>query len=76
MSNYIKFKAQDSSGRRLIGADIHAYILKQFDKNDHPDSIYYLLKHMGFSWITSRSKQSQQTQDNLKLKRSLRSLDI
>ncbi|PSU60476.1 winged helix-turn-helix domain-containing protein [Photobacterium phosphoreum] len=67
---------------RLIGADIHAYILKEFDKNDHPDSIYYLLKHMEFSWITSQSKhpkKSQQAQDNfknLKLKRSLRSLDI
>ncbi|MEC6816922.1 helix-turn-helix domain-containing protein [Photobacterium toruni] len=28
LSNYIKLKAQDSSGGRLIGADIHAYILK------------------------------------------------
>nr|WP_239998828.1 winged helix-turn-helix domain-containing protein [Photobacterium phosphoreum] len=57
-------------------------MLKEFDKNDHPDSIYYLLKHMEFSWITSQSKhpkKSQQAQDNfknLKLKRSLRSLDI
>ncbi len=69
LSNYIKLKAQDSSGGRLIGADIHAYILKEFDKNYHPDSIYYLLKRMGFSWITSRSKhpkQSQQAQDNFK----------
>nr|WP_272898588.1 winged helix-turn-helix domain-containing protein [Photobacterium phosphoreum] len=45
-----------------MGADIHAYILKEFDKNYHPDSIYYLLKHMEFSW----SKQSQQAQDNFK----------
>ncbi|WP_156731404.1 IS630 family transposase [Photobacterium phosphoreum] len=69
LSNYIKLKAQDSSGGRLIGADIHTYILKEFDKNYHPDSIYYLLKRMGFSWITSRSKhpkQSQQAQDNFK----------
>ncbi|WP_306341421.1 helix-turn-helix domain-containing protein [Photobacterium piscicola] len=66
LSNYIKLKAQDSSGRRLIEADIHAYILNEFDKNYHPDSIYHLLKRMGFSWITSRSKQSQQAQDNFK----------
>ncbi|MEC6884284.1 winged helix-turn-helix domain-containing protein [Photobacterium piscicola] len=39
--------------------DIHAYILKEFDKNYHPDSIYYLLKRAGFSWITSRSKHSK-----------------
>ena len=45
---------QDSSGVRLIGTDIHAYILKELDKNYHPDSIYYLLKRMFFLWITSR----------------------
>ncbi|WP_152977170.1 helix-turn-helix domain-containing protein [Vibrio natriegens] len=61
----------------MTGADIHAYI-----EHYHPDSIYYLLDHMGFSWITSRSKhpkQSQQIQDDFKKtksKRSLRSQDI
>ncbi|HAS8349284.1 TPA: winged helix-turn-helix domain-containing protein, partial [Vibrio vulnificus] len=46
----------DSSGGRLTGNDIHAYIVNEFGKHYHPDSIYYLLNHMGFSWITSRSK--------------------
>ncbi|RPB30067.1 hypothetical protein CYV18_21915 [Vibrio vulnificus] len=45
----------DSSGGRLTGNDIHAYIVNEFGKHYHPDSIYYLLNHMGFSWITSRS---------------------
>ncbi|HBH7894149.1 TPA: winged helix-turn-helix domain-containing protein [Vibrio vulnificus] len=59
----------DSSGGRLTGNDIHAYIVNEFGKHYHPDSIYYLLNHMGFSWITSRSKhprQSQQIQDDFK----------
>ncbi|TOA28155.1 hypothetical protein CGK32_05445 [Vibrio parahaemolyticus] len=30
--------------------------MKEFGKHYRPDSIYYLLDHMGFSWITSRSK--------------------
>ncbi|HAS6168858.1 TPA: winged helix-turn-helix domain-containing protein, partial [Vibrio vulnificus] len=47
----------------------HAYIVNEFGKHYHPDSIYYLLNHMGFYWITSRSKhprQSQQIQDDFK----------
>ncbi|HAU8253828.1 TPA: hypothetical protein I7148_21465 [Vibrio vulnificus] len=80
LSQYIKARAMDSSGGRLTGNDIHAYIVNEFGKHYHPDSIYYLLNHMGFAWITSRSKhprQSQQIQDDFKknstLKRSLRS---
>ncbi|WP_438356688.1 helix-turn-helix domain-containing protein [Vibrio parahaemolyticus] len=33
-------------------ADIQAYIVKEFGQHYHSDSIYYLLDHMGFSWIT------------------------
>ncbi|WP_425319002.1 helix-turn-helix domain-containing protein, partial [Vibrio hyugaensis] len=88
LSQYIKRRASEPSGGRLTGSgsgsgsgsDIHAYIIKEFGKHYDPDSIYYLLNRMGFSWITSRSKhpsQSQQLQDdfkkNSKLKRSSRS---
>ncbi|MBD1559795.1 IS630 family transposase [Vibrio sp. S9_S30] len=69
LSQYIKEEAENSSGGRLTGNDIHAYIIDNFDKHYHPNSIYYLLKHMGFSWITSRSKhpkQSPQAQDDFK----------
>ncbi|TMX67522.1 IS630 family transposase [Photobacterium damselae] len=62
LSQYIKDKAHDTQGGRLTGADIHAYIVKEFGKYYHPDSIYYLLNHMGFAWITSRSKHPQQSQ--------------
>ncbi|EOV8094647.1 TPA: winged helix-turn-helix domain-containing protein [Vibrio parahaemolyticus] len=27
--------------------------MKEFGQHYHSDSIYYLLDHMGFSWITS-----------------------
>lgn len=69
LSQYIKDKTHDAQGGRLTGADIHSYIVEEFGKHYHPDSIYYLLDHMGFSWITSRSKhpkQSQQIQEDFK----------
>ncbi|EGR7969172.1 helix-turn-helix domain-containing protein [Vibrio vulnificus] len=56
LSQYIKAQAMDSSGGRLTGNDIHAYIVNEFGKHYHPDSIDYLLNQMGFSWITSRAK--------------------
>ena len=69
LAQYINDKAQSNEGGRLIGADIHLYIQKEFNQTYHTDSIYYLLKKMGFSWITSRSKhpkQSEQVQDDFK----------
>ncbi|MER0306724.1 helix-turn-helix domain-containing protein, partial [Vibrio vulnificus] len=41
LSQYIKARAMDSSGGRLTGNDIHAYIVNEFGKHYHPDSIYY-----------------------------------
>nr|WP_318098558.1 hypothetical protein [Vibrio sp. 1866] len=48
--------------------------MKKFGKHYRPDSIYYLLDHMGFSWITFPPKQSQLTQEDLKNSKSKRSL--
>ncbi|WP_254618335.1 helix-turn-helix domain-containing protein [Vibrio metschnikovii] len=67
--NQIDQYITNPQGGQLIVADIHAYIVKEFGQHNHPDSIYYLLDHMGFSWITSRSKhpkQLQQIQDDFK----------
>ncbi|HAS6410520.1 TPA: IS630 family transposase [Vibrio vulnificus] len=70
LSQYIKAR---SSAKKIetisMNHTIHAYIVNEFGKHYHPDSIYYLLNHMGFSWITSRSKhprQSRQIQDDFK----------
>ncbi|HIF5672420.1 helix-turn-helix domain-containing protein [Vibrio parahaemolyticus] len=49
LSQYIKDKANDTQGGRLIGSDIHAYIMKEFGKHYRPDSIYYLIDHMSLS---------------------------
>ncbi|EPP5606433.1 TPA: winged helix-turn-helix domain-containing protein [Vibrio parahaemolyticus] len=37
--------------------------MKEFGKHYRTDSIYYLLDHMGFSWITSRSKHDNTLMD-------------
>lgn len=60
LGQFINDKASSDEGGRLIGADIHAYIEKTFNKTYHTDSIYYLLKKMGFSWVTSRSRHPKQ----------------
>ena len=60
LAKFINDKATSDKGGRLIGADIHAYIEKTFNKTYHTDSIYYLLKKMGFSWVTSRSRHPKQ----------------
>ncbi|MFA0069777.1 transposase, partial [Vibrio breoganii] len=61
LSEFIQKAAESPSGGRLVGSDIHDYIVEHFDKHYHPNSIYYLLEHMGFSWITSRSKHPKQS---------------
>ena len=69
LTDFIELRAKSNEGGRLTGADIHTYIMKEFGKNYHPDSIYYLLKHLGFSWISSRSrhpKQSDKIQEDFK----------
>ncbi|QWL01191.1 winged helix-turn-helix domain-containing protein, partial [Vibrio parahaemolyticus] len=56
-------KANDTQDGELTGSDILAYIVKEFGEHYHPDSIYYLPNHMGFSWITSRSKHDNTLMD-------------
>ena len=69
LSNYIKHSATTNNGGRLTGEDITRYIASEFGINYSPNHIYKLLKQLGFSWITSRSrhpKQSQESQEALK----------
>ncbi|WP_101054062.1 helix-turn-helix domain-containing protein [Shewanella chilikensis] len=58
----MEFKAQSNEGGRLTGADIQQYISSEFGVEYHLNHIYKLLKGMGFSWITSRSRHPKQTQ--------------
>ena len=66
LSQFHKNEAENPSGGRLTGHDIHTYIVQEFGKHYHPDSIYYLLSHIGFSWITSRSKHPDEIQEDFK----------
>ncbi len=66
LSQFLKNEAENPSGGRLTGHDIHTYIVQEFGKHYHPDSIYYLLSHIGFSWITSRSKHPDEIQEDFK----------
>jgi len=69
LAQYIENNAAKPTGGRLTGTDIHQYIKEKFDKEYHPDHIYTLLKKLGFSWITSRSrhpKQSDSAQEDFK----------
>ncbi|HCE1808058.1 TPA: helix-turn-helix domain-containing protein [Vibrio parahaemolyticus] len=63
LSQYIKDKANGTQDGELTGSDILAYIVIEFGEHYHPDSIYYLPDHMGFSWITSRSKHDNTLMD-------------
>ena len=69
LCDFINSHATSKSGGRLIGLDIQAYIKDQFNIEYYPDYIYILLKKLGFSWTTSRSrhpKQSNEMQKNFK----------
>ena len=57
---YIEKKAKSDEGGRLNGMMIHHYIKQEFSITYHQNAVYKLLKNMGFSWITSRSRHPQQ----------------
>ncbi len=69
VSKYINSSATANNGGRLTGENIARYIASQFNVQFHHDHIYKLLKQLGFSWFTSRSrhpKQSQESQEAFK----------
>lgn len=69
LCRYVEEQSQRDTGGRLTGESIHKYIEDNFSVTYHPNAIYTLLKKLGFSWITSRSKhpkQSEQAQEEFK----------
>lgn len=61
LCSYIEEHGYDKhEGGRLTGKRVLAYIEKKFGVTYHPDAIYKLLKSLGFSWITSRSRHPKQ----------------
>ncbi|WDE06375.1 IS630 family transposase [Thalassomonas viridans] len=69
IAKLVEQEANKDSGGRLKGSDINEFIKQEFGVIYEPSHVYRLLKKMGFSWITSRSKhpkQSDQVQESFK----------
>jgi len=49
-------------GGRLTGADIGDYIHQHFNVRFNSGHVYKIIKRLGFSWITTRSKHPKQSQ--------------
>lgn len=64
LSNYIKRSVDSEDGGRLTGEDISHFITNKLQTDYHPNHVYKLLKKLGFSWITSRSKHPKQSQES------------
>ena len=63
LKQFILDNSVKPNGGRLVGEDIRLYIQTQFSCTYHLDSVYVLLKKLGFSWVTSRSKHPKQSKE-------------
>lgn len=59
---FIESHSQSEQGGRLTGEKILHYIQTEFGVHYHHNAVYKLLKQLGFSWITSRSRHPKQQQ--------------
>ncbi len=69
LAAFIAENSRSSQGGRLIATDIQCYIENNFGVKYQQSNIYRILRELGFSWITSRSKhpkQSEEAQDEFK----------
>ena len=64
LTKYIKASSTSVEGGRLTGEDIADFIRRKFNTEFHPNHVYKLLKQIGFSWITSRSKHPKQSHES------------
>ena len=62
LGDFIEAQSQNEQGGRLTGEKILNYIKTEFGVHYHHNAIYKLLKKLGFSWITSRSRHPKQQQ--------------
>lgn len=60
---YINENVVKVNGGRLIAEDIRVYIQDTFNVQYTQRNIYHLLRDLGFSWITSRSKHPKQSEE-------------
>jgi hypothetical protein len=60
LSDYIRNNSIKESGGRLNAKMLVSYIAQEFKLNYCVSNVYRLLHHLGFSWITSRSRHPKQ----------------
>lgn len=60
---YVQRRSQSSQGGRLTGADIVEYIYDNFHVSYNIGHVYKVIKQLGFSWITTRSKHPKQSDE-------------
>ncbi|AZG37368.1 IS630 family transposase [Shewanella psychromarinicola] len=58
---YIDEFSRSEQGGRLTGLDVQSHIEQQFGIHYHINHVYKVLKNIGLSWITSRSKHPKQS---------------
>lgn len=63
LTNYISEHAKKTTGGRLNGMKVQAYITAHFGTEYKLSNIYRLMHELGFSWITSRSKHPKQSEE-------------
>jgi transposase len=61
LMKFVEGASHSDSGGRLQAKDVQQFIIDKFDINYKLRNIYRLLHHLGFSWITSRSRHPNRT---------------
>ncbi len=64
LAEFINGKSTSLQGGRLTVEDIVHYISTEFGVHYHLNHVCRILKQLGFSWLTSRSKHPKQSQGN------------
>ena len=67
LSTWVSEQALSNKGGRITSMDVRKYIETQFGLFFHLNHIYKLLKKLGFSWTTSRSKHPKQTSEAIEV---------
>jgi transposase len=71
LTAYVEKHGISDTGGRLQAKDVGEFIFTEFNVKYQNRNIYRLLHHLGFSWITSRSKHPKQDEEAQRLFKNL-----
>lgn len=63
--DYIANYQKNAKGGRLTGERLHHYIEEEMSLTYHPNTVYKILRKLGFSWISSRSKHPKYDEEKV-----------